>query len=156
MTKYVAIEGRGGSGKTYLSTLLGEKMSVKVFHLDDYGDDWKPFIGIPKLIELLTATTDDVVIFEGVGVFKDEFDQFNAYKIFVDTPEDIRDSRAKGRDIPRSDRTAEDWKDIWVIWNESDKTYYTAELRAKADLVVGSDSGEFAIDEIIASIHKNT
>lgn len=49
MTRYIAIDGKGGSGKTYLARLLAEKLQARLFHLDDYGDDYKPFIGIPTL-----------------------------------------------------------------------------------------------------------
>ena len=44
MTKYIAIDGRSGSGKSYLANLLAEQLDVKVFHLDDYGNDFEPFI----------------------------------------------------------------------------------------------------------------
>lgn len=154
MTKYIAIEGRGGSGKTYLSNILGKELGIRTLHLDDYGDDWKPFIGIPKLIKLLDAATEEIVIFEGVGVFKQAFDKYDAFKIFVDTPEAIRVHRAEGRDVPRSDRTADDWKKIWAIWAESDKEYYSPALVQKSDLVVGSKDGEFDIESIKKEIVK--
>lgn len=154
MTKYIAIEGKGGSGKTHLSNLLGSELGVKTFHLDDYGNDWKPFVGIPKLIELLDQTSEDVVIFEGVGVFKQEFDRFNAFKIFVNTPEKVRAKRATSRDVPRDDRSAEDWEKIWKIWTESDKHYYSPELQRKANLTVGSVDGEFDLQAIKNAILK--
>lgn len=155
MTQYIAIEGRGGSGKTYLSNILGDKLGVRVLHLDDYGNDWEPFEGIPRLVNLLDEATDNVVIFEGVGVFKEAFDKYDAYKIYVDTPESIRTKRAQARDVSRSDRSAEDWQKIWAIWTESDEHYYVPKFMDDANLVVGSSDGMFDIEYIVKSILKN-
>lgn len=148
MTQFIAIDGRGGSGKSHLSHLLEKELGVNAYHLDDYGDDYKPFIGIPKLIEELENSEDPIVLFEGIGVFKEQFDKFNAFKIFVDTPEAIRESRATGRDVPRADRTAEDWKNIWAIWTIAEKDYFTDALKGKANLIVGSSDGKFNIEAI--------
>lgn len=150
MTKYIAIDGKGGSGKTYLSNLLAKKLECRVLHLDDFGDDFHPFVGVPGLVEAITdAAGEKFVIFEGVGVFKDEFEKFEAFKVFVDTPENIRKQRVESRDVPRSDRSEEDWKRIFQIWNLAETEYFTDELKSKANVVVGKD-GEFNPEEIIS------
>src|SRR5690349_13382661 len=115
MTRYIAIDGSGGSGKTYLSNKLADAMNAQVFHLDKYGSDFVPFVGLPVLRRLIGESTDEIVIYEGVGVFDKRFDDLNPFKIFVDTPEDIRARRVAGRDVPRGDRTLEDWKLITQI-----------------------------------------
>lgn len=154
MTKFIAIEGKGGSGKTYLSEILKNELNAKVFHLDDYGNDYEPFIGIPKLIKALDLATEGVIIFEGVGVFKSNFDKYNSFKIFVDTPELIRSERASSRDIPRNDRSENDWKEIWEIWSVAEAKYYNEKLKQKANLIVGSKDGEFDIKAIKNEIIK--
>ena len=84
MTRYIAIDGSGGSGKTYLSNKLADAMNAQVFHLDKYGSDFVPFVGLPVLRRLIGESTDEIVIYEGVGVFDKRFDDLNPFKIFVD------------------------------------------------------------------------
>ncbi|HMS92921.1 MAG TPA: hypothetical protein PKD28_00900 [Candidatus Saccharibacteria bacterium] len=150
MTRYIAIDGKGGSGKTYLARLLAEKLQARLFHLDDYGDDYRPFIGIPTLRQLAGEATEDIVIYEGVGVFDDRLDDLRPFRVFVQVPEDIRHQRAKGRDVPRDDRTADDWKDIWEIWDKAEPEYFTDAIIQKADMIVGAEDGNFDVDVIAA------
>ena len=110
--------------------------------MDEYGNDFEPFIGIPKLIEILSAQSDETVIYEGVGVFDSRFDLFSAFKIFVDTPALIRKERAESRDVPTDERSAEDWKKIYDIWKEAEEEYFTDEIKNKAQIIVGED-GDF-------------
>ena len=155
MTRYIAIDGKGGSGKTYVSGLLAEKLQARLFHLDDYGDDYRPFIGIPALRKLVAEATDDIVIYEGVGVFDDQFDDLQLFRIFVQVPEEIRKQRAEGRDVPRDDRTADDWEEIWRIWDKAEPEYFTDSIMQKADLVVGTEDGDFDIDAIVARFESH-
>jgi uridine kinase len=148
MTEYIAIDGKGGSGKTYLSERLATRLSAHVFHLDEFGDDHHPFIGIPKLVEMLEAAQGDVIIFEGVGVLDTRFVPFNAFKILVEVPEGIKRSRAASRDMPRSDRSLEEWRKIYDIWSDAEKAYFTPAIFRNADMVVG-ENGEFDIDAIV-------
>ena len=150
MTRYIAVDGKGGSGKTYLSRLLAKRLQARLFHLDDYGDDYKPFIGIPKLRQLVAEATDDIVIYEGVGVFDDRLDDLRPFRIFVQVPEVIRKQRAEGRDVPRGDRTADDWKEIWRIWDEAEPGYFTEAIMQKTDMIVGAEDGDFDVDAIVA------
>lgn len=110
MTKYIALDGRSGSGKTYISNLLAEELGAPVFHLDEFGNDFRPFVGIPALINKLKQADDEIVIHEGVGVFDSRFDSFKPCRIFIDTTEKLRADRAAARDVPRSDHTKEDWQ----------------------------------------------
>jgi uridine kinase len=151
--KFVAIDGRGGSGKTYLAELLSKRLDAKILHLDDFGNDYEPFIGIPKLVEALDDAETDVVIFEGVGVFDEKFDRFDAYRVLVDTPPDIRRSRAASRDVPRSDRTKEDWEKIFEIWRLAEKAYFTNAVIGRADFVA-HESGAKEADAIAAALRK--
>jgi uridine kinase len=148
MTEYIAIDGKGGSGKTYLSQQLATRLSGHIFHLDEFGDDHHPFIGIPKLVEMLEAAEGDVIIFEGVGVFDTRLEPFNAFKILVEVPAEIKKSRAASRDVPRSDRSIGEWRKIYEIWSGAEKEYFTPVIFHSADMVVG-ENGEFDIDEIV-------
>lgn len=153
MTRYIAIDGPGGSGKTYISEILAAHMNATVFHLDDYGDDFKPFIGIPALVKDLQKSTEEIVIYEGVGVFDPRLDDFNATRIFVSTPERMRADRAAKRDVPRKGRTEEDWRKIYAIWEEAEKSYFTSELIDSADLLVNNDD-DVNVELIIQSLHQ--
>ncbi len=139
MTKFIAIDGNGGAGKTYIANMLADELHATAFHLDEYGDDFHPFIGIPALVRDLRATTDAVVIFEGVGVFGAQFDEFNAVRVFVNTAKPTRDQRVAGRDVPRANRTKEDWQQIFSIWDKAEKQYYTPELIHSADLTIDNN-----------------
>ena len=149
MTRYIAIDGKGGSGKTYVSELLAGRLQARLFHLDDYGDDYKPFIGIPTLRKLVAEATDDIVIYEGVGVFDDQFDDLRPFRIFVQVPEEVRKQHAEGRDVPRGDRTTEDWGEIWRIWDKAELEYFTEATMQKADMIVGTKDGNFDVDTIV-------
>lgn len=147
--RYIAIEGRGGSGKTYLSELLANQLQCKVLHLDEYGNDFEPFVGIPSLLkEISKIENAEVVIYEGVGVFKDEFDYLNAFKIFVDTGDEVRKSRAESRDVPTDERSKEEWEKIYKIWSLAESEYFTEDIKTKAHYITDKD-GEFGVDEII-------
>ena len=152
MTRYIAIDGKGGSGKTYLSSLLAERLGATLLHLDDYGDDYKPFIGLPRLVAELEQITDDIVIYEGVGVFDERFDKFKPFRILVQVPGEIKAARASSRDVPRADRSAEDWKKIWDIWFEAEAKYFDESFSQKADIIVGTEDGQFDIELILARL----
>lgn len=142
----------GGSGKTYLSELLAARLGAPVYHLDDHGDDYRPFIGLPKLRELVGAASEEVVIYEGVGVFDDAFDDLEQYRILVQVPDNVRRERATGRDLPRADRSAQDWQDIYDIWIVAEQEYFVPATIDKADLIVGTVDGQFDVDDILARI----
>lgn len=151
MTLYIAIDGPGGSGKTYFSGLLGKKLGAPTLHLDEYGNDFEPFIGIPALVEAIRKQDADIVIFEGVGVFSPEFDEFTPYRILISTPEEVRAERVSGRDVPRSDRTAEDWEKIFSIWMVAEQDYFTQEIISKADIVL-TDNDSAAVNLVLSKL----
>ena len=153
MTQFIAIDGRGGSGKTHISDILAERLDVAVFHLDEYGNDFEPFIGIPVLIEDLRKVTADTVIYEGVGVFDARFDEFHSFRIFIETSSQVRESRVAGRDTPRADRSVADWQKIFAIWDEAEKAYFTPELIESARLIINGDT-DVDIEEIVQQVNR--
>lgn len=149
MTKYIAIDGRGGSGKTYLSEALGKRLNAPVIHLDKYGSDFAPFVGIPVFIEVIEETQGNCVIFEGIGAFDERLDKFNALRVLADPPEQIRNRRIAARDIPRDDRDASDWRKIARIWTAAENEYFTDSLVAKAGILVDTLNTAADVDTII-------
>lgn len=149
MTRYIAIDGRGGSGKTYLSEVLGKKLNAPVIHLDKYGSDFAPFVGIPVFAEVIKETKGTVVIFEGVGAFDSRLEHFNALHILAEPPKKVRRERLKRRDIPRADRTIADWKKIDKIWSKAEKKYFSKAHRRKADIIVDTLETESDISKIV-------
>lgn len=155
MTKYIAIDGKGGSGKTYLSVALGNILGAPVLHLDDYGDDFEPFIGIPALIKAINDTRGKVIIFEGVGVFDSRFDRFGAFKVLVETDDEIRHSRLIARDVPRTDRTESDWKRIGEIWSEAEKRYFSDHRNNIANIIVDSIDTDSDVRDIVTNYRNH-
>lgn len=149
--KFIAIDGRGGSGKTYLANALAKRLNAQVFHLDEFGNDFEPFVGIPRLIESMSQANADIVIFEGVGVFDEQFDQFKPFRIFIDTSPAVRRERASSRDVPTIDRTADEWKMIYKIWHEAESKYFTQTLIDRADLI-SDENGNIDTDSVLKAI----
>ena len=153
MTKYIAIDGIGGSGKSYISNLLATRLKAEVFHLDDYGDDFHPFIGILKLFEVIKQSTAEMVIYEGVGVFNDKFDALNPFKILVKSSDDNINERIYKRDILNPRYTKEEWIRIGKIWECAQGKYFNNTIDDKADLTI-DNNGELDIDLIVSEIQK--
>lgn len=155
MTKvpqYIAIDGMGGSGKTYFSERLAKKLNAQVYHLDDYGDDYKPFVGIPKLKAAVEQATAETVIYEGVGVFDSRLDDFAPFRILVAVPEEIKRQRATQRDVPREGRSADDWRQIWDIWIAAEAKYFTETISRQADIIIGVEDGQFDVDAVVRQL----
>lgn len=152
MTKYIAIDGRSGSGKTYFSALLAKELHASVFHLDEFGNDFQPFVGIPALISKLKQANDEIVIYEGVGVFDSRLDVFKPFRIFMDTPEEVRADRVAARDVARSDRTEEDLQKIYAIWDPVEKDYFVPELKESAHLILDNETA-IDVQSIIKELH---
>lgn len=152
MKQYIAIDGHSGSGKTHISALLADRINARVFNLDDYGNDFEPFVGIPSLIEALRKVESGTIIYEGVGVFDQRFDEFKPYRIFIDTADHIRDKRVRNRDVPREDRTVDDWQKIFAIWEKPERDYFNSNIKVSADLIINNDD-EADIDSIVKNLH---
>jgi hypothetical protein len=69
----------------------------------------------------------------------------------VNTDPEVRRTRAAARDVPRSDRSADEWKKIYDIWRDAETAYFTDARMAKADLVTAAD-GRVDVVEIASRI----
>lgn len=154
MTRYIAIDGMGGSGKSYLSERLAVELNAELFHLDDYGDDFKPFIGLPELHDKIKQSKSETIIYEGVGVFNSNFDVFEPFKILVKASDDVRNQRMYSRDFLSTKHSKDEWIEIGKIWNVAECEYFNSSAFDKIDLTVLNDD-EMDINFIVDFINKH-
>ena len=160
--RVLAIDGGGGAGKSTLAALLAEALGgVPVVHTDDFASWDNPLDWWPRLVEQVLEplsrgiapryqrydwpterlaewiTLDPpppALILEGVSACRLAFDPYLAYRIWVETPRDIRLARGLERD-------GEDSSDLWDDWMADEDAYATREdPRGRADLVVSGES----------------
>jgi len=151
MTKYIAIDGMSGSGKTYLSDLLAQRLSAEVLHLDDYGNDFEPFIGLTKLFDKINQSKAKIIIYEGVGVFGDELNNLKPFRILVKSNDDIRNERLYNRDALSPKHTKDEWVLIGKIWEDVENKYFDNSLDNKADLII-ENNNKLDIDFVISKL----
>jgi uridine kinase len=147
----IAIDGRGGSGKTALANLLSKKLDATVIHTDDFAgqnnqEDWhqsiisnilKPIARgertlnyeriswwnghNPQPVRNQSATA--VLFLEGVSALRDEFRPFISFAIFVDTPADICRARGLERDKSQT-KTRNELSALWGRWAAEEEAYF--------------------------------
>lgn len=162
-TIFIAVDGHGGSGKSTLAQLLAKALHAEVIHTDDFASwdnphNWhtdmieKVFMPIeqgemtltyqptswwddhyPEVIQNQSVTP--LMILEGVGSSRKEFDIWIAFRIFVDTPKDICLERGMERD--RNNGSPEEVQRLWKTWFDEEEKYFEQDdPRVKADLVL--------------------
>lgn len=79
----------------------------------------------------------DVLIVEGVGLFRPELMKYFTYKIWIDTPIDKAIARGKKRDREEYGNPTDE---LWDgVWKENDLEYYSKFKPAEnADLILGN------------------
>jgi uridine kinase len=125
-TRIVAIDGYGGAGKSTLARKLAAALDeAPIVPTDDFAGWDNQFEWWPRLLEQVIAplarglsaryqrfdwTTRQLaewialprrpatVIIEGVAAMRREFDPYLAYRIWVDTPPEVRSRRGLERD----------------------------------------------------------
>lgn len=158
-TLLIAIDGRGGSGKSTLSQKLQEKLpNVTIVHLDDfaYPDtdrerllkqvilpleenksaryqrfDW----GTTQLGEWHEITPGGIVIVEGVSTLHDILYKHFDFKVWIECPANTGFQRGLKRDI---DVYKVDTRDEWLNkWMPEEKKYIDEQKPQKrADYIV--------------------
>lgn len=163
-TVFVAVDGRAGSGKSTLAEWLANKLSSEVIHTDDFANWNNPLNWSSQMIETIFmpiqngATTlsyqptswwethhpqaiknqpvTSIIILEGIGAGRIEFDSFISYRIFVDTPKNICLERGLTRDMTVTENQTK-LHDLWSNWQAKEDHYLkTHNPKMKADLVI--------------------
>lgn len=163
-TLFIAVDGHGGSGKTSLAQLLAVKLNAEVIHTDDFASwdnplHWHPLVirdvfepimrGAQILSYQPTSWWEDhhparvsnqrvtpFMILEGVSSSRKDFDEYLAYRIFVDTPKEICIERGIARDMSTG-KTREELAVIWEQWFENEEGFMQSDNpKEKADLII--------------------
>lgn len=158
-TRLVAIDGRGGAGKSSLAAWLASQVHGTVIHVDDFGRPGEPYDGWDwhrlrsQVLEPLRAdldcryqrydwTTDalgewvdlrarGIVIVEGVTVLREALGDPWDLKVWVETPYDLRLERGVERD-------GESERETWTTWwMPQEDTYVERESpMTRADIIL--------------------
>ena len=160
----VAIDGRGGSGKTTLATFLaGAIPDTTLVHTDDFarpgvpGWEWARFRSQviepilegragryqrydwdeDRLAEWHDVPPEGVVIVEGVSSTRTELDVPWDLTVWVDTPKDVRLARGIARD---GEGMRPQWENVWEP--QEDQYVLDQQPESRADITVGGSSDE--------------
>lgn len=163
-TVFIAVDGRGGSGKSALAKWLGEQLSAQIVRTDDFASWDNPLDWWPLLIERVFqpikngATTLNyprsewwenhhpepaigqpvtaVMILEGVSSLRREFRNYISLSIFVDTPKELCLKRGIERDT-NTGKTTGELIQMWEGWFEEEDVYMRRDQpKEHADIVI--------------------
>jgi uridine kinase len=159
-TRLIALDGRSGSGKTWLAELLAGRLRAPVIHMDDLYPGWSGLARAVRIVndwvitplatqqparwrrfdwdamayaEWRTTEAADTVVLEGCGSVRAELAGAYAARIWVEAPADARRRRLEARG---------DWSmyqphvQRWA--SQEDVLYRTERTRHHCDLVVGN------------------
>jgi uridine kinase len=163
-TRIVAVDGRGGAGKSTLAERLASELDATIVHTDDFASwespvEWWPALleqvleplargetaafvpnswgGPPK--ERVVVEPGGIVVLEGVTSSRAAFRPYLAFSIWVETPRELCLQRGLERD-------GDDALPQWEAWMAAEDAYIAAERpHEHADLVVRGDE---PLDEI--------
>jgi uridine kinase len=157
--KIIAIDGRGGAGKSTLADKLAEELNAEILHTDDFASwdnstNWWPRV-IEDVFEPIKAGAktlsyarsswapnhhpepikDQLVtptmILEGVSSARKEFRPYLTYAIWVETPKELCLKRGLERD-------GQDALPVWQKWIKQEDEYIARDNpRAYADIEIG-------------------
>jgi len=156
--RVVAVDGPGGAGKSSLSEWLAAELGAPVVHTDDFASWDNPIEWWPTLLEKVlrplaaghparylpnswggpardqvTVEPQDFVILEGVTASRAAFRPYLAYRIWIETPRQLRLKRGIERD-------GEEMRRQWLKCMEEEDRYVEQERPEEhADLVLPGD-----------------
>jgi len=160
LTKIVAIDGYGGSGKSQLADRLARKLGkAAVVRTDDFarpnvpGWEWdrmsaqvlEPLMSdrpghyerydwdTDKPAEWHDVPVGGTLIVEGVSSMRDELGKYWDFAIWLDCPHDLRLQRGVERD---GEAMRSKWADVWMP--EEDAYFNAQRPDKKADLIIDS------------------
>lgn len=165
-TRIVGIDGPAGSGKSFLSRRLADLLDAPRIETDDFAAwtnvlgwwprfekqvlrplvagqdahfqvrDWGNDEFGESLGDFKTVAWSPVVIVEGVSCTRSSAGAAIAYRIWVDTPADVRLARGLARD-------GSSHEGLWRRWMAEEAEFFTADAtKQRADLVVSGDPRE--------------
>ena len=160
VTRIVAIDGLGGSGKSSLAVQVSRALGrVVIVHTDDFATwdnpiDWWPDLLERVLIplsrnevarfersrwgreadgELVVVEPTEFLVLEGVTASREAFAPYVTYSIWVDAPAPLRLQRGLDRDGPNA-------LEQWQAWMTQEERYRLRERPdERADLVIRGD-----------------
>ena len=164
-TRIVAVDGKGGAGKsTFAARLAAELDDAEIVRTDDFASWDNPFDWWPELIEKVLVPLSrnkpvppfershwepgqqpeqvhlrrtDFIVLEGVTASRDAFRGYLTYAIWVETPRDVRLERGLERD-------GEHALPQWEAWMEGEEQYRLREHPdTRADFVVRGDRDDW-------------
>jgi uridine kinase len=167
-TRLVAVDGRSGSGKTWLADRLATPLGAPVIHLDDLYPGWD---GLDRAAGLLadwviaplargdparwrrfdwdsmnyaewhTAGPADVVLLEGCGSIRSALADSYAARIWVEAPAAARQQRLRARpDWAAYKPHARRWAAL------EDQLYRTEHTRQHCDVIVNNPQPSADVD----------
>lgn len=181
-TRFIAVDGHGGSGKSMLAAMLAKQFNAEIIHTDDFAGwdnpiDWWPLV-IERVFEpikrgdkllnyprskwwathqpesVVNQSVTPIMILEGVTALRQEFRPYISYGIFVDTPKAICLQRGFERDKGTDGKPDAEIKAMWEKWFADEEEYIARDNpRDFADLVVdGTKPFEPRIEEIASAV----
>lgn len=174
-TLFIAVDGRGGSGKTTLAALLMKKLDAQLIQTDDFASPDNPINWWPLVIEHVFEPIKNgsktlnyprskrwpnhhpkpvtkVIILEGVSSLRKEFRPYINLGIFVNTPREICLQRGIDRDLGSDTGKSEaEVRAMWEKWAADEDAYIERDHPEEyADMVVdGTELLDKVIDEIV-------
>lgn len=163
-TFFIAIDGRAGSGKSTLAQWLAKELDAQVVMTDDFASWNNPFNWWLAVIEqvfhpirngsqsisyprtkwwdnhhpepVINQPVTGIMILEGVGSSRKEFQEYISLNIFVDTARDICLRRGLERDRGTG-KTAKELTRLWEGWFEEEEKYLQRDQpREHADIEI--------------------
>lgn len=150
-TRFVAIDGHGGSGKSTFSDRLAKFLDAAVVRTDDFASWDNPLNWYHGVIEkvfepisrgenllnyprakwwenhepqpMIDQPVTPIMIIEGVSALRREFRPFLSLGIFVDTPLSLCLKRGIARDRV-SGKTEAELETLWREWHEQELAYF--------------------------------
>jgi uridine kinase len=164
--RIVGVDGRSGSGKSFLASRLSTLLSAPVIEVDDFvswdcfagwwtrfdeqvltpllagrearyqARDWNDWYG-SSLGEWKTQPWSPTVILEGVTCTRRETVGRLAYAIWVEASTDVRLARGMARDTDFPGK-----EKLWERWMRDEDEFFAADhTRDRADVIVDTSTG---------------
>lgn len=162
----LAVDGRGGSGKSSLARWLADRVGAEVVVTDDFASWDQPFDWWPRLVrDVLEPLADgattlsydrspfmpghepppvvdqpvtDVLLVEGVGSGRRELAPWLGGVVLVSTPREVCLARGIARDLAGGGYESEaQVRALWEDWAQQEDAHYASDdVHERADLVV--------------------